>query len=95
MSGTLAIADYPNAANEADVPTFGVKATLMTSADVDEALVYAITKEVFENFATFTAQHPAFAALTKEKMMQGLSAPIHPGAQQYFAEAGLTAESAK
>jgi TRAP transporter TAXI family solute receptor len=91
VRGALPISHYPNAANTEDVPTFGVKATLMTSADVPDDLVYAITREVFENFSAFTTQHPAFASLTKQKMLQGLSAPIHPGAQRYYSEAGLTA----
>lgn len=91
VRGSLPIAQYPKAANKEDVPSFGVKATLMTSASVPEDVVYAITREVFENFAAFTAQHPAFAALSKESMLQGLSAPLHPGAARYYKEAGLTA----
>ena len=33
--------------------------------------------------------HPAYAVLTKENMMEGLSAPLHPGAEKYYKEAGL------
>jgi len=85
----IPVADYAGVANTADVATFGVKATLCTSADVSDAAVYAITKEVFENFDEFKTLHPAFANLTKESMLQGLSAPIHPGAMKYYKEAGL------
>ncbi|MGE4297585.1 MAG: TAXI family TRAP transporter solute-binding subunit [Desulfovibrionaceae bacterium] len=80
---------YPSATNEGDVKTFGVKATLVTSAKVPDDVVYAITKEVFENFDAFKALHPAFEVLTKESMLEGLSAPIHPGAMKYYKEAGL------
>jgi TRAP transporter TAXI family solute receptor len=80
---------YPGAANESDVPTFGVKATFVTSADVPDEVVYAITKEVFENFEAFKKLHPAYSVLTKESMLAGLSAPIHPGAMKYYKEAGL------
>ena len=83
------ISEYPNASNRADVPTFGVKATLCTSADVPDEVVYAITKEVFENLDEFKTLHPAFAVLTKESMLEGLSAPIHPGALKYYEEVGL------
>jgi TRAP-type uncharacterized transport system substrate-binding protein len=31
----------------------------------------------------------AFEILTKENMMEGLSAPLHPGALKYFKEVGL------
>ena len=73
-----------------DVTTFGVKATVVTSADVSEELVYLVTKAVFENFDAFRAQHPAFGPLEKQNMIaDGLSAPLHPGAIKYYKEAGL------
>jgi hypothetical protein len=80
---------YPGAVNEEDVQTFGVKATFVTSSKVPEDVVYAITKEVFDNFDDFKKLHPAYAVLTKENMLEGLSAPFHPGATKYFKEAGL------
>ena len=80
---------YPGAENTEDVPTFGVKATFVTSAKVPEYVVYAIVKEVFDNFDTFRKLHPAYAVLTKENMLEGLSAPLHSGAEKYFKEAGL------
>jgi hypothetical protein len=80
---------YPGAVNDADVETFGVKATFVTSAKVPDSVVYAVTKEVFENFEDFKKLHPAYAVLTKQGMLEGLSAPIHPGAMKYYKEAGL------
>jgi len=82
--------NYPGAANTEDtVESFGVKATFVTSAKVPDEIVYAVTKEVFENFDEFKKLHPAYDVLTKEGMLQGLSAPIHPGAMKYYKEAGL------
>ncbi len=83
------IKQYPAAVNDADVPTFGVKATFVTSAKVPADVVYAITKEVFDNFDKFKKLHPAYSVLTKESMLEGLSAPIHEGAMKYYKEAGL------
>jgi uncharacterized protein len=81
---------YPSAANTtATVPSVGVKATFVTSADLSDDIVYAVTKEVFENFEAFKALHPAYQVLTKADMLTGLSAPIHPGALKYYEEAGL------
>lgn len=80
---------YPGAANDTDVQTFGVKATFVTSAKVPEDVVYAVTKEVFDNFDDFKKLHPAYAVLTKEGMLEGLSAEIHPGAMKYYKEVGL------
>jgi len=86
---TIPVSLYPGATNDSDVETFGVKATFVTSAKVPDEVVYAITKEVFENFEDFKKLHPAYSTLTKEGMLEGLSAEIHPGAMKYYKEAGL------
>ena len=83
------IKHYPDALNKTDVESFGVKATLVTSDKTPPAIVYAITKEIFENLEWFKKMHPAFAGLTKKGMLEGLSAPIHPGALKYYKEVGL------
>ena len=80
---------YPGSTNKEDVQTFGVKATFVTSAKVPNDVVYAITKEVFDNFESFKKLHPAYGVLTKKNMLEGMSAPIHPGAMKYYKEAGL------
>jgi TRAP transporter TAXI family solute receptor len=80
---------YPGATNTKDVSTFGVKATFVTSAKVPDRVVYAVTKEVFDNFESFKKLHPAYQVLTKQNMLEGMSAPIHPGAMKYYKEAGL------
>ncbi|WP_027991645.1 TAXI family TRAP transporter solute-binding subunit [Sinorhizobium meliloti] len=75
--------------NPEDTETFGVLATLVTSANVPEESVYALTKAVFENFDEFKSLHPAFANLEPAKMIKdGLSAPLHPGAEKYYKEKG-------
>ena len=86
---TIPKKEYPTAMNTEDAHSFGVKATLITSAKVPEDVVYAITKEVFENFEDFKKLHPAYQVLTKESMLEGLSAPLHAGAVKYYKEAGL------
>ncbi|KPQ20304.1 MAG: TRAP transporter solute receptor, TAXI family [Rhodobacteraceae bacterium HLUCCA24] len=76
--------------NDEDVTTFGVGATFVSSADVSEDAVYTVVKAVFENFDDFKQLHPAFAVLEKEEMVSdGLSAPLHAGAEKYYSEAGL------
>jgi len=80
---------YPTATNKENVPTFGVKATFVTSAKEPNKIVYAITKEVFDNFDSFKKLHPAYSVLTKKNMLEGMTAPIHPGALKYFKEVGL------
>lgn len=73
-----------------DVKSFGVAATLISSTDVSDDVVYNVVKAVFENFDTFKRLHPAFANLKKEDMVKdGISIPLHPGAVKYFKEVGL------
>ncbi|MEC7256970.1 MAG: TAXI family TRAP transporter solute-binding subunit [Pseudomonadota bacterium] len=75
--------------NDEDTETFGVKATFVTSADVDDDVVYTVVKAVFDNFDRFKGLHPAFATLKEEEMISGgLSAPLHPGAEKYYKERG-------
>jgi TRAP transporter TAXI family solute receptor len=70
--------------------TYGVAATLVTSAKVPDEVVYNLVKAVFENFEEFKKLHPAFANLdTKAMVKNGLSAPLHPGAVKYYKEKGL------
>jgi len=80
---------YPNALNKEDIETIGVVATLVTSINVTDEIVYALTKEVFENFEQFKKTHPALDTITKVSMLKGHTAPFHPGALKYYKEAGL------
>jgi TRAP transporter TAXI family solute receptor len=76
--------------NPNPVPTYGVAATLVTSAKVPDEVVYNLVKAVFENFDEFKKLHPAFANLDMKAMVKnGLSAEIHPGAMKYYKEKGL------
>jgi TRAP transporter TAXI family solute receptor len=75
---------------DSDVTTWGVMATFVTSASVPDDVVYEVVRAVFENVDDFRSLHPAFANLDPKKMVvDGLSAPIHPGAMKYYKEKGL------
>ncbi|MEM7041567.1 MAG: TAXI family TRAP transporter solute-binding subunit [Pseudomonadota bacterium] len=75
--------------SDADTNTFGVKATFVSSASVDEETIYQVVKAVFDNFDRFKGLHPAFENLSQEDMIaDGLTAPLHPGAERYYKEQG-------
>jgi TRAP transporter TAXI family solute receptor len=79
---------YANNPNPTE--TYGVLATVVTSAKVPEDVVYQLTKATFDNLEEFKKLHPAFAHLKAEDMVKnGLSAPLHPGAEKYYKEKGL------
>ena len=69
--------------------TYGVLATLVTTAKTPDNVVYDLVKAVFDNFDEFKKLHPAFAHLDPKAMIKnGLSAPLHPGAIKYYKEKG-------
>ena len=73
-----------------DTTTFGVGATFVTSANISEDVVYVVAKSVMENIEDFRKLHPAFANLDPAEMIKdGLSAPLHPGAEKAYMELGL------
>ncbi len=78
---------YPN--NPQETRTFGVQATLVSSAKVPADVVYTVVKSVFDNLEEFKKLHPALAVLKPEEMIKnGLSAPLHDGAVRYYKEKG-------
>jgi TRAP transporter TAXI family solute receptor len=78
---------YPN--NAEGARTYGVMATVVTSAKVPAETVYQVVKAVFDNFDEFKKLHPALANLKPENMVKdGLSAPLHEGAARFYREKG-------
>jgi uncharacterized protein len=78
---------YPN--NPNPTATYGVQATVVSSAKVPADVVYVVVKTVFDNLDEFKKLHPALANLKPEDMVKnGLSAPLHEGAARYYKEKG-------
>ncbi len=75
-----------------DTQTVAVKATIVVKADLDEELVYNLTKGLFENLDAVAAAHAKGNEMSLEGAVQGVSVPLHPGAAKYFEEQGLSAE---
>jgi uncharacterized protein len=74
----------------ADVPTFGSRAILVTSASADARVVAVIAKAILTHVAELRTLHPALATLKAEEMIeQGLTAPLHPAAAKVYKELGL------
>lgn len=79
---------YPG--NPDPVRTFGVIATVVTSADVSSETITKLVRAVFEHLGQFRKLHPALRVLNPEEMIRnGLSAELHPGAKKYYVEKGL------
>ena len=57
--------------------------------DMSEDAVYKITKMLCENYEYMHQIQTAWDTLKPETMPLGLVAPLHPGAEKYYREAGL------
>lgn len=74
---------------EADVNTVNVKAMLVVTKELDENLVYEMTKALYENADKIT--HAKGEFITAETALEGLGKmELHPGAAKYFEEQGIT-----
>lgn len=72
-----------------DIPTAAVGNLLVTREGVSEETGYAMTKLLFENLPKLQAAHSAAKNITPEHALDGLSIPLHPGAEKYYREIGL------
>lgn len=75
--------------NPADVQSFGVRAVVVATTLMSDAVAYEVTRAVFDNLEDFRRLHPTFQGLTVEGMAHGIGgAPVHAGAARYYREHG-------
>jgi TRAP transporter TAXI family solute receptor len=72
-----------------DIQTVGTANIIMIDAGMDEALVYKITKAIFDNIEKFKAGHPSAKGFNLNDATKGSTVPFHPGAIKYFKEQGV------
>ena len=77
-----------------DTPTVAVSALLVTNADLDEELVYEVTKALWNDNTRKLLDngHPKGKLITPDTALDGVAAlevPLHPGAERFYREAGL------
>ncbi len=63
---------------------------LAVREDVDKDAVYQITKAIYENLSFLQNIHKATKAMSIDKAVAGLPIPLHPGAAQYYKDAGIS-----
>jgi TRAP transporter TAXI family solute receptor len=63
-------------------------AVMAVRHDMDAAMVYQITKAVYDNFATIVKVYKQAEGMTSRTVLQ-TEYPLHPGALRYYREAGL------
>lgn len=79
------------------VPTVSISALWLVSAEVSDDLVYAITKALWRDSTrrTLDNSHPMAARIRLSAALDGLSVPLHPGAERFYRESGMSAPDIK
>ena len=73
-----------------DIPTFGLRAVIATTTQVEDEIVQAVVKAVLDGLPTLTDQHPALARLDRKTMATaGIALPLHAGAKRAFKAGGV------
>ena len=86
LSFTIPAGTYSN--QEEDIETVVTPSFLCVHEDVDEEVVYEVTKVIFENLDYLRNQHAAFNALSLDNG-PNVTIPLHPGAERYYKEVGV------
>ncbi|MFM9967688.1 MAG: TAXI family TRAP transporter solute-binding subunit [Burkholderiales bacterium] len=73
-----------------DVKSVALPNYLVTRADLSNELVYKITRAVFESTEELTRAHRAAASIRLNRALDGMPVPLHPGAERYFKENGVS-----
>lgn len=72
-----------------DATTLAVMATLIVRKDMEEGVVYDITKALFDNLDELGTSHAKGTELSQEGAVASLSVDLHPGAAKYYKEIGV------
>lgn len=72
-----------------DATTLAVMATLIVRKDMDEQVVYDLTKALFGNLEELGKAHAKGTELSQARAVESLSVALHPGAAKYFKEIGV------
>ena len=82
----IAAKTYPNQPDMLD--TFAGSAVLVARADLDEAVVYEMTKAIFENLPYLSERHAYFEQTNADDATVGIVLDLHPGAERYLKDVG-------
>lgn len=71
-----------------DIQTISTSCMLIASKDLEEGLVYEMTKAIFENLEELCGQHAAFTYV-EAGLVVNCTTPLHAGAARYYTEIGI------
>jgi TRAP transporter TAXI family solute receptor len=83
-------ATYAQYGVDEDVVTIQAPTILIAHAKTPPEVIYKVTKAVVEGREDFARVTAAMKGVTPKDMAQSFGMPVHPGAEKYFKEAGLS-----
>jgi TRAP transporter TAXI family solute receptor len=75
---------------KADLATVSVPTALVCRADRSEQEVYEVSRTIYEHRAVMTQLSSSYARLASDFVLDGATAPIHPGAERFFRSIGVS-----
>ncbi len=72
-----------------EIHTLAVANILLVRKDLDDSLVYQLTKAIYENTDQLVAAHETAKYIKLESALNGMTCPLHPGSEKYYKEKGL------
>ena len=75
---------------DSDLLTLAVPTVLVCRADRPEREVYDFVRTVYEKREALSQLSAVYEGLDEEVVLNGLTAPLHPGAERYFKGIGLS-----
>ena len=77
--------DYPHSAR-----AIGLPGPLVARDDANPGVVYQMLKIVYSRMAELQKMNDGFRGESPETGLRGLTIPLHPGAEKFFSELGLS-----
>jgi len=74
---------------DSDTATPAVMAILITHDEVSEQDIYDFTKAMWDGIEDIHASHAKGKEINLETALEGLTVPLHPGAEKFYKEKGL------
>ncbi|MDR1834841.1 MAG: TAXI family TRAP transporter solute-binding subunit [Fusobacteriaceae bacterium] len=78
------------AGQDKDIQTTAIKMVMFTSADLDEATIYDLTKVFWENVEKLAESNKGLTGIKADAAVSDIAnLPLHPGAEKYYKEIGV------
>ena len=76
--------------NVPEADTIAVLSMIVTREDIDADLVYDFMRGIFDNIDVIHGAHDVGRLVTLDTALDGMSVPLHPGAERFFDEEGMS-----